>query len=71
MNLQFTWQGSDSALAAPLVLDLSRFAFLSLERKEKGAMQHTASFFKSPWQVDEHSLEKQFRLLETYCEKFD
>ena len=69
MNLQFTWQGCDSALAAPLVLDLSRFAFLALERGESGAMHHTASFFKSPWQVNEHSLEKQFRMLEAYCEK--
>lgn len=66
MSLQFTWQGCDSALASPLVLDLARFAFLSLERGESGVMTHMASFFKSPWGIDEHSLEKQFRLLEEY-----
>ena len=67
MSLQFIWQGCDSALAAPLVLDLARFGLLALARKESGVMTHMASFFKSPWNVTEHSLEKQFRLLEDYC----
>jgi myo-inositol-1-phosphate synthase len=67
MNLQFTWQGCDSALAAPLVLDLARFGFLAMEKGESGIMTHMASFFKSPWNIDEHSLEKQFSLLENYC----
>ena len=67
MSLQFIWQGCDSALAAPLVLDLARFGLLALDRKESGVMTHMASFFKSPWNVTEHSLEKQFRLLENYC----
>ncbi len=67
MSLQFTWQGCDSALAAPLVLDLARFGILALEKGESGVMTHMASFFKSPWGVDEHALEKQFRLLEAYC----
>lgn len=67
MNLQFTWQGCDSALAAPLVLDLARFAVLALEKGESGIMTHMASFFKSPWGIEEHSLEKQFRMLEEYC----
>lgn len=67
MSLQFIWQGCDSALAAPLVLDLARFGLLALDRRESGVMTHMASFFKSPWNVTEHSLEKQFRLLENYC----
>ena len=32
MKLQFTWEGCDSALAAPLVLDLARLGALALER---------------------------------------
>ncbi len=67
MSLQFIWQGCDSALAAPLVLDLARFAFLALDRQESGVMSHLASFFKSPWGITEHSLEKQFQLLKNYC----
>lgn len=69
MTLQFTWQGCDSALASPLVLDLARFAILSMERGESGVMTHMASFFKSPWGVNEHALGKQFQLLEDYCKK--
>jgi len=32
MTLQFTWQGADSALAAPLVLDLVRLVDLAAAR---------------------------------------
>ena len=67
MSMQFIWQGCDSVLAAPLVLDLARFTFLALDRGESGVMTHMASFFKSPWGVDEHALGKQFSLLEEYC----
>ncbi|WP_020585322.1 inositol-3-phosphate synthase [Desulfobacter curvatus] len=67
MSMQFIWQGCDSVLAAPLILDLARFAFLALDREESGVMTHMASFFKSPWGVDEHALGKQFSLLEEYC----
>ena len=48
MTLQFIWQGCDSALAAPLVLDLVRFSELAWRRGEVGAMHYLASFFKSP-----------------------
>lgn len=39
---------------------------LALEKGESGIMTHMASFFKSPWGIEEHSLEKQFRLPEEY-----
>ena len=71
MSLQFTWQGNDSALAAPLVLDLARFGVLALKNNEAGVMNHLSSFFKSPWGNDEHSLERQFRLLENYAAAYD
>lgn len=48
MTLQFTWQGSDSALAAPLVLDLARLMDLAMRRGERGAVEPLAAFFKSP-----------------------
>ena len=48
MTLQFTWQGADSALAAPLVLDLVRLVERSSRAGEIGALSHLASFFKSP-----------------------
>jgi myo-inositol-1-phosphate synthase len=69
MTLQFTWQGSDSILAAPLVIDVARLALLAQRRGESGVMHHTASFFKSPMNVDEHDFSKQFQLLEEYTQR--
>lgn len=48
MTLQFTWQGCDSALAAPLLLDLARLTDLAARRGQTGAISELASFFKSP-----------------------
>jgi myo-inositol-1-phosphate synthase len=66
MTLQFTWQGCDSLLAAPLVIDLARLIALAQRRKESGALAHLACFFKSPLGVTEHDFGKQFALLEAY-----
>lgn len=66
MSLQFTWQGCDSILAAPLVLDVARLALLAQRRGERGVLRHLACFFKSPLGVDEHDFFKQFALLEEY-----
>jgi myo-inositol-1-phosphate synthase len=68
MKLQLTWEGSDSALAAPLVLDLARLAAYADERDEGGLQPHLASFFKSPMGVDEHDLSQQFATLEAYVD---
>src|SRR5262249_48747113 len=68
MSLQFTWQGSDSCLAAPLVLDLARLAAFAQRRGEVGIMRHLACFFKDPMDVLEQSLSKQFVMLERYCD---
>ncbi|OGL16163.1 MAG: hypothetical protein A3F92_14000 [Candidatus Rokubacteria bacterium RIFCSPLOWO2_12_FULL_71_22] len=67
MAMQFTWQGCDSMLAAPLVLDLARLAELALRRGEAGFMTHTACFFKEPIGVTEQSLPAQFQLLLDYA----
>jgi myo-inositol-1-phosphate synthase len=66
MTMQFTWQGCDSILAAPLVIDLARLALLAQRRGETGVMRHLACFFKSPMGVEEHDFFKQFALLEQY-----
>jgi myo-inositol-1-phosphate synthase len=69
MSMQFTWQGNDSALAAPLVLDLARLAAFAQAQGESGLMTHTAAYFKSPAGVDEQSFVKQLALLEAYVAK--
>ncbi len=48
MNMQFTWQGSDSILAAPLVIDLVRLAAREARLGTVGPMKHLACFFKAP-----------------------
>jgi myo-inositol-1-phosphate synthase len=59
MTLQFTWQGADSALAAPLVLDLVRLVDLAASRGERGGLGHLAFFFKSPVSCEVHDLAEQ------------
>ena len=66
MTFQFTWQGCDSLLAAPLVIDLVRLAALAQRRGESGPMPQLACFFKSPVGVTEHDFGKQFLMLEEY-----
>jgi len=66
MTLQFTWQGCDSVLAAPLVIDLARLVLLAQRRGQAGVVTELASFFKSPIGVREHDFGKQFELLENY-----
>jgi myo-inositol-1-phosphate synthase len=60
MSMQFTWQGCDSALAAPLVLDLIRLIARAHEVGESGPQSSLAFFFKDPINSDEHRLSNQF-----------
>jgi len=69
MNMQFTWQGCDSILAAPLVIDLARLGLLAQRRGEAGILRHLACFFKSPMGVEDHDFFKQFALIEDYAAK--
>ena len=68
MTLQFTWQGCDSLLAAPLVLDLARLTELARERNFTGRMDFLACFFKSPFRVEEQSFVRQFEKLEEWLQ---
>lgn len=67
MTMQFTWQGCDSILAAPLALDLVRFGDFALRENEAGPMKHLASFFKSPLGVEELAFMPQFEMLLRYA----
>lgn len=67
MSLQFTWAGSDSALAAPLVIDLLRLTDLAADRGETGELEHTACFFKAPLAGGTHDFHKQFAKLVAYA----
>jgi myo-inositol-1-phosphate synthase len=68
MTLQFIWEGCDSFLAAPLVLDLVRLTELACRRGHVGQMPFLSSFFKSPYGVSEHRFDRQFEMLEQWAE---
>ncbi len=68
MVMQFTWQGCDSLLAAPLVLDLVRFTDLAQRTGERGLLTFLASFFKSPLGVSENDFVRQFQMLEDWAD---
>ena len=68
MVMQFTWQGCDSLLAAPLVLDLVRFTERQWRRGgQSGIMGFLGSFFKSPMGTDRPQFHKQFDDLEAWA----
>jgi len=67
MTLSFTWTGSDSALAAPLVIDLVRLTDFAASRGETGEMPQTASYFKSPISGGTHDFHAQFARLLAYA----
>ncbi|MEZ6018098.1 MAG: inositol-3-phosphate synthase [Planctomycetota bacterium] len=69
MSLQFTWQGSDSALAAPLVLDLVRLTEFAARRGERGVLAQTAMFFKAPLGGGKHDFQDQVARLYDYVER--
>lgn len=66
MTLQFTWQGCDSILAAPLVIDLVRLVERARRDGETGALSWLACFFKSPIGVTEQDFSRQVALLDAW-----
>ena len=69
MVLQFIWQGCDSLLAAPLVIDLIRLTEREARRGTSGVMSHLGSFFKSPMGTDEPAFAYQFQQLMHWVER--
>jgi myo-inositol-1-phosphate synthase len=63
MRVEFTWHGCDSALAAPLVLDLARLAAAAHRAGRVGPLPELAFFFKDPLGIVDHSLGAQWTLL--------
>ncbi len=68
MTMQFTWQGCDSLLAAPLVLDLARFTAVARQRDQTGPLAFLSNFFKSPLGHDNQSFSDQMRLLRDWAQ---
>ncbi len=66
MILQFIWQGCDSILAAPLLLDIIRLTQFAKDRGEVGVLAHLAAFFKGPMGTDQHDFFKQMEMLADY-----
>ena len=69
MSMQFTWQGSDSALAAPLVIDLVRLVDEARRAGCSGELEHLACFFKAPLSGGTHDFHAQHDRLLTYAAK--
>ncbi len=69
MNMQFVWTGSDSVLAAPLVIDLVRLAALEYASGRRGRMDHLACFFKDPDGSSKHNFFEQWAGLMEHVQK--
>ncbi len=67
MSLQFTWTGCDSALAAPLILDLARLVSRAHQVGRTGPQPALGFFFKDPAGSAEHRLSAQWDALTAYC----
>ncbi|WP_433529426.1 inositol-3-phosphate synthase [Micromonospora sp. CA-263727] len=63
VRLEFTWHGCDSALAAPLVLDLARLTAAAHAAGHTGPLADLAFFFKDPLDCTTGSLADQWTRL--------
>ncbi|MFC7339841.1 inositol-3-phosphate synthase [Saccharopolyspora griseoalba] len=66
VTLQLSWSGYDSALAAPLVLDLVRLMALAHHAGRRGPLVDLACFFKDPFGEVEHRFDHQVRRLHAW-----
>lgn len=66
MRLEFTWHGCDSALAAPLVLDLARITAAAHQAGCAGPLAPLAFFFKDPLGDVSHALSAQWEALRAF-----
>ncbi|MET9198493.1 inositol-3-phosphate synthase [Streptomyces olivaceus] len=67
MVLQTTWQGCDSALAAPLVLDLARLTARAREKGISGPLGELGFYFKDPVGAGPSSLAEQYTELTRFA----
>lgn len=68
MNMQFTWQGCDSILAAPLVIDLIRLMELAKRKGIAGVVKKLAVYFKDPIDINVLDLCTQYELFKSWVE---
>ncbi len=68
MVLQTIWQGCDSALAAPLVLDLARLVARAHERGLSGPLDELGFYFKDP-DGPTSALSEQYRHLVAFADR--
>ena len=69
MRMEFTWHGCDSALAAPLVLDLARLTAAAHAAGRIGPLTELAFFFKDPLGPGPHSLAEQWAGLRDFVRR--
>ncbi|MCX5253237.1 inositol-3-phosphate synthase [Streptomyces canus] len=69
MVLQTTWQGCDSSLAAPLVLDLARLTARAHERGLSGPLSELGFYFKDPVGEGPAGLGEQYARLVGFAER--
>ncbi|MET9463030.1 inositol-3-phosphate synthase [Streptomyces canus] len=69
MVLQTTWQGCDSALAAPLVLDLARLTARAHERGLSGPLSELGFYFKDPVGEGPAGLGEQYARLVGFAQR--
>ncbi|WP_433832531.1 inositol-3-phosphate synthase [Actinoplanes sp. CA-015351] len=67
MRMEFSWHGCDSALAAPLVLDLARLVAAAHASGRSGPLTELAFFFKDPLGEVPHGLADQWALLSGFA----
>jgi myo-inositol-1-phosphate synthase len=66
MRMEFSWHGCDSALAAPLVLDLARITAAAHAAGRVGALTDLGFFFKDPLGSAPSALSTQWTALSTF-----
>ncbi|HEY1274805.1 MAG TPA: inositol-3-phosphate synthase [Thermoleophilaceae bacterium] len=69
MSMRIDWQGKDSILAAPLIVDIVRLLDLARRQGCSGVQQQLGCFFKAPYQSAEHNFFRQYETLVAYLEQ--
>jgi myo-inositol-1-phosphate synthase len=71
MRMEFTWHGCDSALAAPLVLDLARLTAAAHRAGRAGPLSELGFFFKDPLGDGPSALAEQWATLAAFTAGLD
>jgi len=69
MKYYFIWDAIDAIVAAPLILDLSRFLLFAKKKGIKGIVKELGFFFKSPMESNMVNTHSQFEELRNWYEK--